>query len=340
MSTTGLVTKRRSRGGFAIFMVVMIALILSAFAVIMWSLAGSNEPVREFVMEKKQAEYLAKGAQQHFLLKFRYLPTELYDAVAYSIGKNPYYDFGRPHQPASGNNLNPADAAVNPGPMFYFGTVTMTFDADGIPQVTRAVDLDNPTGTDKDTIRALLKMYLLDVATLYPSNKESDGVVVISSAEHPDQGMTQDGSPEPTAGWRDPFVGNYAVQNATILGLSGGKRYDKDSLLVTTLGSVRRAGQISMVTKGAVGGRRDLSTGRKMISDLTFGVHEFPEATTYLEDLAEYTKKTAGDDVGADGASVSRDDTNVGKLGLTGVAISSGRRTEIATGIYHIQRQN
>src|SRR5690349_12262397 len=85
----------RERRGVAIFIVIMISLILSTFGVIRWSIESGSAHESELIIEKKQAEYLAKGAQQHALLKFRYLPTELYDAVAYSIGKNPCYDFGR-----------------------------------------------------------------------------------------------------------------------------------------------------------------------------------------------------------------------------------------------------
>ena len=315
------------RRGMAIFMVIMIAFVLASFAAILWHSGSTNRTVREFIIEKKQAEYLAKGAQQHFLLKFRYLPTELYDAVAYSIGKNPYYDFGRPHT-GSGtlSAIDDDDASVNPGPMFFFGggNTTVSLDGDQIPKVDRQkVNLTAPGTFNQYQIRSLLKTYLLDVGTMYPTNN-NEGIVVISSDSHEDKAMGDS--------WRDPYIGNYAVQNAAILGLSGGKRYDKDSLLVTTLGSVRRAKQISLVTAGGESGARNLSMGRTRISDLKFGVHEFPEARSYLEDAQDYKDKIAGD--GDD------NDSNRKMLGLNGATISSGRRTEIATGIYHIQRQN
>ena len=318
--------KSLHRRGFAIIMVVVIALMLASFSAVLWHSNRDFEPLKEFVIEKKQSEYLAKGAQQHFLLKFRYLPTELYDAVAYSTGKNPYYDFGRPHTGAGALAAIAADdAVVNPGPMFYFGSTSVTIDG-GIPKVDRSgVDLENPGigGATGDQIRALLKMYILDVGTMYPTNDNS-GIIVISSDAHADKAFGD--------GWRDPFTGNYAVQNATILGLSGGKRYDKDSLLVTTVGSVKRAGQISVVTQGNIDGARNLQTGKKRISDLSFGVNEFPEAKNYLEDVTEYNARVAEDTGGV---------TNQDITGLTADAVlSSGRRTEIATGIYRISRQN
>jgi len=315
------------RHGFAIVMVVIMAMLLAAFAAILWDAGRQNRSVREFVVEKKQSEYLAKGAQQHFLLKFRFLPTELYDAVAYSTGKNPYYDFGKPHSSTGGiTAIAAADATANPGPMFFFGTTTVEI-AGGIPKVTRSdVDLANPSnnavGTG-DEIRSLLELYLLDVGSLYPSNDDTS-VIVISSDAHDDQAMDTQ--------WRDPFVGNYAVQNATILGLSGGKRYDKDSLLVTTVGSVKRAGQISVVTKGSISGARNLSTGRRRLSDLKFGVNQFPDAQSYLEDIEAYNERMVDDDA---------TDSNAEILGMDpGGMLSSGRRTEVATGIYRISRTN
>lgn len=330
-------TVRRARRGFAILMVVMIALILSSFATIIWYLGSGDKAIKEVVQEKKQSEYVARGAQQHFLLKFRYMPTELYDAVAYSIGKNPYYDFGRPHAAIAGNVLDAGDALVNPGPMFFFGSnVTNSAPAGTAPKISRDVNLQSPgpSGVNKDNIQTLLRLYLLDVATMYPDDSdENKGIVVISSKDHQDKGMTQPASSDPQP-WRDPFVGNYAVQNASILGLSGGKRYDKDSLLVVTLGSVRRAGQISLVTKGNVNGLRNLSTGRMQISKLGRDTQsfDFPEARTYLEDLTEYQKKMKDDATKSNRELVFgvNDDPD---------QISSGRRTEIATGVYQIQRQ-
>ncbi len=317
--------RRTPRRGIALLLVVIFSFVLAGVAAILWHSASVQRPQREFITEKKQAEYLARGAQQHFLLKFRYLPTELYDAIAYAIGKNPYYDFGRRHSPScTAEQLAPEDVEKNPGPMFYFGRIReFSIDpATGVPRIRREVDLDNPApGLSGKKIKYLLKMYLLDVSTMYPTD-DLDGIVVINSAPHEDLAMG--------SGWRDPFVGNYAVQDATILGLASGKRYDKDSLLVTTLGSVKRAGQISLVTLGPGGEPRNLSMGRRRISELKYGVNEFPEASEYFESMEEWNKRMAEDAAGAGNRSI---------LGLDGTAISSGRRTEIATGIYQVERK-
>ncbi|RCK79280.1 MAG: hypothetical protein OZSIB_0151 [Candidatus Ozemobacter sibiricus] len=44
-------------------------------------------------LEQQQAFFAARAAIQHFLLKAKLFPTELYDAVEFSVGKNPLCDF-------------------------------------------------------------------------------------------------------------------------------------------------------------------------------------------------------------------------------------------------------
>lgn len=53
------------------------------------SVAGRNK----LSLRDQQAYFAARSAMQHFLLKARLFPTELYDAVEFKQGKNPYMDF-------------------------------------------------------------------------------------------------------------------------------------------------------------------------------------------------------------------------------------------------------
>ncbi|MBI2944122.1 MAG: hypothetical protein HYY25_07965 [Candidatus Wallbacteria bacterium] len=306
---------RRQRGGFAIFIVILVSIVLSVFAVILWSIESGSSHETELIIEKKQAEYLAKGAQQHALLKFRYLPTELYDAVAYSIGKNPYYDFGRPLK--AGGAL---DSLLNPGPMFFTGTKDPLTNpaAAAVPIINRSGDnIFAPpsgvsgfpsSGTAEDQMKYLLTFYEADIATDYPGGGKDDSIVVVTSEPHNDIAMG--------AGWRDPFFGSYVVESLAILGLTGGKLYDKDSILLTTRGQVYQVfnniHQISLVTDesfGATGNPRQLTEGRRTTSTAKFGAHDFPELEQSFEALSDYQNRL------------------------------STARTEIATGLYSVSRQ-
>ncbi|MBI4872690.1 MAG: type II secretion system protein [Candidatus Riflebacteria bacterium] len=305
------------RSGFAIFVVILISVILSVFAVILWSIESGASHESELILEKKQAEYLAKGAQQHALLKFRYLPTELYDAVAFSIGKNPYYDFGRALK--TGGQL---DQQMNPGPMFFTGSgepLTNPGQA-AVPLINRSnTDIFAappgasgfpPSGaTPQQAMAYLLTFYCADISTDFPSGDKDTSIVTVTSDSHKDGAMGDE--------WRDPFVGHYAVDSLQILGLTGGKLYDKDSVLLTTRGQAFQVSdgnsQISLVTDEAgnnSGAPRRLTEGRRTQSVARFGAHDFPELVQNFESLTAYQTR-----------------------------ISSGR-TEVATGIYSVTRKN
>lgn len=47
----------------------------------------------KLLIEDRQAHFAARAAMQHFLLKSKLLPAELYDAVQIAQGKNPRFDF-------------------------------------------------------------------------------------------------------------------------------------------------------------------------------------------------------------------------------------------------------
>ena len=320
--------RRGSRQGVALFVAVMAALVMGAFATILWTNQGSQRPLEQS-FEKRQAEYLAKGAQQHALLKCRLLPTELYDAVSYQIGRNPYFDFGLGLENPSSSALTDDDADRNPGPLFYTGTVTdmSNFaDPDGDGQILvirRSGDPEDPGGAFDANMRILLDMFIYDVATLYPVPDPGEAVIVVSSAPHRDLAM------EPGGGeWRDPFIGNYKVQTLRILGLQGGRRYDKDTMLLTTIGSVKRAGQRSIVTLlgGELKNLSPIRAAKRRGTEDTFG-----EMDTVFEDAGEYQARVGDETVGVDTNDVFDPDTNPDA--------ASGRRTEIATGIYYITRK-
>lgn len=83
----------KSRNGMAIIIVIVFSLcLLVLFTTIMFhhrSVAGRTK----LSLRDQQAYFAARAAMQHFLLKARLFPTELYDAVEFKQGKNPYFDF-------------------------------------------------------------------------------------------------------------------------------------------------------------------------------------------------------------------------------------------------------
>lgn len=79
--------------GMAIVIVLFFSMALMILIASMFfqhrSVAGRNK----ISLRNQQAYFAARSAMQHLLLKARLFPTELYDAVEFQQGKNPYMDF-------------------------------------------------------------------------------------------------------------------------------------------------------------------------------------------------------------------------------------------------------
>ncbi len=84
---------KKEKRGMAIVIVIFFSFaLLILFASMSFqhrSVAGRNK----LSLRDQQAYFAARAAMQHFLLKARLFPTELYDAVEFQQGKNPYMDF-------------------------------------------------------------------------------------------------------------------------------------------------------------------------------------------------------------------------------------------------------
>lgn len=316
------------REGFAIFLVVMVAAVLGVFIGIV---TYHGRDTRRKGVEKRdqvQARFLARGAHQHFLLKFKLLPTELYDAVSYAVGKNPFFDFSIPVERVSGNEFEPTGGAdPEAGPLFFTGrdpgvvkVVNGQFDIkrssnDGnVYENQSAAYPSDPV--NRHRMEFLLNHYLLDVVTDYPS-MDGNGVVVFSSRPHLDH--AQMGRPDPVSGagavsgWADPFSGGYLVRSARILGVGGaragtaGLRYVSDSLLITTEASIRKEGHISPVARPG-GQLKELIPAREIRTALRTGPGGL-ELKEERESDAQYKAR-----------------------------VESTQRTEISTQVYHVTR--
>ncbi len=86
------VTRRSSRG-----MAIVVALVFAFCLMIMvfgiFKTGRSSRAQTKLSLIKAQASFAARSAMQHFLLKAKLFPTELYDGVEFSEGKNPLFDF-------------------------------------------------------------------------------------------------------------------------------------------------------------------------------------------------------------------------------------------------------
>ena len=203
-------------------------------------------------------------------------------------------------------------------------SIKRSAEGDGIYQ-NPAVGFTGSATDNRDKMEFLLNHYLLDIATNYPvldvNRSRDESIVVVDSQPHRELarfgladragGAFDPGANPPLQGWRDPFFGRYFVRQISVLGIGGadaGRKYQADSVLLMTEASIRRDGQISLVTE-AGGQPEELivhrETKRSLESETSGGVVQLREE---LESIEDYNKRV------------------------------SEQRTEVQTGIYFISR--
>ncbi|PCJ16946.1 MAG: hypothetical protein COB02_14870 [Candidatus Cloacimonadota bacterium] len=124
--------------GMAIPIVLTFIGILSITVISMLRSSKDEMPIVFNNIKHLQMKYLAKGAMQHARLKLKLLSTEAYDAAAYAVGKNPYFDHSVGYDFTGGVStlLNVGDQSqreavtgsgivTNPGPAFISGTIDL-----------------------------------------------------------------------------------------------------------------------------------------------------------------------------------------------------------------------
>jgi type II secretory pathway pseudopilin PulG len=259
---------RRRRQGFAIIIVVMVCVIVGVLGSIVFFQGRDAKRKSAEKRDQVQARFLARSAQNHFLLKFRLLPSELYDAVSYAAGRNPYFDFNLDivDVPGGAMFVTAPGRSSNVGPMFFTGKAGTVVGQSGgkftIERPQGPAVYENtgagfpPAAENRPRMEYLLNHYILDIASGHPTY-DDDAVVAVSSKRHKDAaqiGLSDNelSLPRPGADWQDPFTGAYLVRSVRILGSgstpqSAGKRFEADSVMLTTEAFVLRDGQVSPV---------------------------------------------------------------------------------------------
>ena len=82
-----------NRRGVAIVVAVFFAFCMLVLFVAMMFRQSSTAHHNQLTIDERQAFFAARAAMQHFLLKAKLFPTELYDAVELAQGKNPLCNF-------------------------------------------------------------------------------------------------------------------------------------------------------------------------------------------------------------------------------------------------------
>ncbi len=82
-----------NRRGVAIIVALFFSFCMLILFVAMMYRQSSTASHNKLTIQERQAFFAARAAMQHFILKARLFPTELYDAVEFAQGKNPLCNF-------------------------------------------------------------------------------------------------------------------------------------------------------------------------------------------------------------------------------------------------------
>lgn len=85
-----MINKRR---GFVVPFALIVAAILLTSSFFLSKSTTHTINVKQKSLADLQNQYAVKAAMQHAMLKCLLMPTQLYDAAAFSGGRNPYFDF-------------------------------------------------------------------------------------------------------------------------------------------------------------------------------------------------------------------------------------------------------
>lgn len=243
----------RTRHAMAIPLVIILTSLMLTGVLVLWQASHDDMPRALLDVGRLQARYVALGAIQHALLKVKLLPTQAYDAAAYAVGKNPYFN----HTSGTGGGYeaikklvdNPADTSVDPhavkGPAFLAGTYPGTvvwFDADKAWRNSAARDVDlSGTEDQADHVGGqganpwICEQYLLEFAE---DVKADTGLPV-----HFVRGQT-----DAVTGLEDPFDATYLVRQIKVIAqlgerspgvVVGGRKHSQEAVRILVSATVK-----------------------------------------------------------------------------------------------------
>jgi hypothetical protein len=241
----------RRHSGMALVLVLMVSSLLLISGLMIWSALQTDIAQISVSIPRIQAEFLAKGALQLGLFKARCCPTPLYDAVSYSVGKNPYYvhshGYGRLSDIAPAT-LDP-EVLTFPGPAFLTGDVTIDNATGQLTSRTNVKTIPGaPSSTDGDDLNPqdglvnsdykvdrYLNFFVLDLADRTVASPVLAGPPAVSVSGQSSVSVSETVDC-PIMGGKDPYSGSLRIRAINILG--GPRQYGTDSVQLVAEASV------------------------------------------------------------------------------------------------------
>ena len=199
----------KNKKGSAIAFALFIATILLLSETFLMNQNRNNILSRQNNIENLQSYFAARAGMQHVMLKAQILPTQLYDAACFSVGRNPFFDFTQ-YTEKPGNSF-PSKyiegvwiklaSSVNPGPRFL---------VDGSSDGGKLEDWMTPPDTNLKTKNP----------TKFLDKFRDD--ITFNSNDYPEM--------------KYPYTFSYAVASFTVLSIKGQRKYNEEAIQTTVIG--------------------------------------------------------------------------------------------------------
>lgn len=232
----------QKRSGSAVLVALAIATILLMTEAFLMTQTRQHIKKAELHQVRLQSWFAARGAIQHAMLKCQLMPTQLYDAAAFSVGKNPLFDFTEYDSalPAMfptiqvGSRYFKLASNLNPGPRFLtsFSGIPLANEYEKWSKIAQfhVNDLQNTTNVSpwpKDNLGN-------DIAnpSLYLHKFYAD----IAFSASADTQMASNGFDFP-AGY--PYDFQYSVDNLKVIAVQDQRKYNEEAVALTLKGKCK-----------------------------------------------------------------------------------------------------
>lgn len=226
-------TIAKPKEGSAILIAISVIIILLILETYLMQQTRNNIVMKHKNTSELQSLYAAKGALQHALLKCRLMPTQLYDATCFSVGKNPYFDFTeykiKPSEVFPAIQLDDyyikLASEFNPGPRF----------------ITKGNGIIQTDEHEKwSTINAFTPEDLQKTSNIKPWPKDIDGKDIINPAIYlwkfyDDIRFDSDKSSIGSY----PYKFQYNIESIKISSQQSQKKYDLEAIEIYAAGSTQ-----------------------------------------------------------------------------------------------------
>lgn len=234
------------RRGMILPMVLLFSGMLLVTGLAVWRTNQTDVQQITVNVRRVQAQFLAKGALQLALLKARLLPTPLYDAAAYSVGKNPYYVHSSGYDHLKSGVMSP-QAALVPGPAFLTGLGTddakvlgdgslqrtnikkVPGTSDGESQSDNLNSEDGLAGADF-VVDRYLNFFALDLA--------DSTVASPTMSQDPRISVKGQDKIRISTSASDPYEGSFRILSINVQGARANQQYGVETLRVVAVASI------------------------------------------------------------------------------------------------------